>query len=212
MELLETLNKTRDAWISRGTLWAAETRDRGVAALDAVRGGALDWHATLDARRAQVAEADARWSRLQGLQLLVLDRMDRVLLAFGDRVRAEIHRLSRLELSAEASPAAAPTPKKKPAKQKAAAKKTAAKKTAPKKTAAAKKKTAAKKAATNGARKRSSTRLLMPIAGYDDLTAKQILAELDGLSRTQCETVREHESKHKKRKTVLRALETRLQF
>jgi len=195
MELLETLNKTRDAWISRGTLWAAETRDRGVAALDAVRGGALDWHATLDARRAQVAEADARWSRLQGLQLLVLDRMDRVLLAFGDRVRAEIHRLSRLELSAEASPAAAPTPKKKTAKQKAAPKKTAAKKTA-----------------ANGARKRSSTRLLMPIAGYDDLTAKQILAELDGLSRTQCETVHEHESKHKKRKTVLRALETRLQF
>ena len=41
MELLETLNKTRDAWISRGALWAAETRDRGVAALDAVRGGEI---------------------------------------------------------------------------------------------------------------------------------------------------------------------------
>ena len=50
----------------------------------------------------------------------------------------------------------------------------------------------------------------MPIAGYDSLTAKEVLAELDGLTRSQCETVRDHEALNKKRKTVLKALETRL--
>ena len=111
MEILENLGKKRDALLSRGVALAADTRDRGVAALDVVRSGALDWHATLEARRAELDADGSRWQRLSDLQLLVLDRFDRVLLAFGERVRAEIQRLSRLELSADAPPV-----KAKPAK------------------------------------------------------------------------------------------------
>ncbi|MEQ8460121.1 MAG: hypothetical protein RLO52_05155 [Sandaracinaceae bacterium] len=221
MEILENLGKKRDALLSRGVALAADTRDRGVAALDVVRSGALDWHATLEARRAELDADGSRWQRLSDLQLLVLDRFDRVLLAFGERVRAEIQRLSRLELSADAPPVKAKPAK--PAKTataktatatKATAKK-AAKAKAPRKAKPGKTdaKSASKKTPTakkRAAKKPNGKSLLMPIAGYDSLTAKEVLAELDGLTRSQCETVRDHEALNKKRKTVLKALETRL--
>ena len=238
MEILENLGKKRDALLSRGVALAADTRDRGVAALDVVRSGALDWHATLEARRAELDADGSRWQRLSDLQLLVLDRFDRVLLAFGERVRAEIQRLSRLELSADAPPvkakAAKPvaaktaaartaTAKKATAKKATATKATATKATAktatgtkaPRKAKAGKTdaKSASKKTPTakkRAAKKPNGKSLLMPIAGYDSLTAKEVLAELDGLTRSQCETVRDHEALNKKRKTVLTALETRL--
>ncbi len=238
MEILENLGKKRDALLSRGVALAADTRDRGVAALDVVRSGALDWHATLEARRAELDADGSRWQRLSDLQLLVLDRFDRVLLAFGERVRAEIQRLSRLELSADAPPVKAKVAKPAAAKTAAARTATATKATAKKATAtkatatkataktatgtkaprkakagktdaksASKKTPTAKKRA---AKKPNGKSLLMPIAGYDSLTAKEVLAELDGLTRSQCETVRDHEALNKKRKTVLKALETRL--
>ena len=233
MEILENLGKKRDALLSRGVALAADTRDRGVAALDVVRSGALDWHATLEARRAELDADGSRWQRLSDLQLLVLDRFDRVLLAFGERVRAEIQRLSRLELSADAPPVKAKAAKPAAAKTataktatatKATAKKATATKATAKKAAKAKAprkakpgktdaKSASKKTPTakkRAAKKPNGKSLLMPIAGYDSLTAKEVLAELDGLTRSQCETVRDHEALNKKRKTVLKALETRL--
>ncbi|MEQ9073788.1 MAG: hypothetical protein RLP09_08010 [Sandaracinaceae bacterium] len=223
MEILENLGKKRDALLSRGVALAADTRDRGVAALDVVRSGALDWHATLEARRAELDADGSRWQRLSDLQLLVLDRFDRVLLAFGERVRAEIQRLSRLELSADAPPVKAKVAKPAAAKTAAARTATATKATAktatgtkaPRKAKAGKTdaKSASKKTPTakkRAAKKPNGKSLLMPIAGYDSLTAKEVLAELDGLTRSQCETVRDHEALNKKRKTVLKALETRL--
>ena len=63
MEILENLGKKRDALLSRGVALAADTRDRGVAALDVVRSGALDWHATLEARRAEL-DADTHRPRV----------------------------------------------------------------------------------------------------------------------------------------------------
>jgi hypothetical protein len=49
-----------------------------------------------------------------------------------------------------------------------------------------------------------------PIAGYDDLTADQVAARLDGLSAAQLGKVRDHERAHRNRKTVLRAIERAL--
>jgi hypothetical protein len=49
-----------------------------------------------------------------------------------------------------------------------------------------------------------------PIAGYDDLTADQVVARLDGLSAAQLEKVRDRERASRNRKTVLRAIERAL--
>lgn len=46
----------------------------------------------------------------------------------------------------------------------------------------------------------------LPIAGYDDLTAKQIVALLGDLDLGQRERVQAHESAHRARKTVLAKL------
>lgn len=51
----------------------------------------------------------------------------------------------------------------------------------------------------------------MPIADYDDLTAKEIIAQLDGLDGAGLKAVEEFESAHGQRKTVLREVEHRLQ-
>lgn len=56
-------------------------------------------------------------------------------------------------------------------------------------------------------REPSERRFVLPIAGYDELTAKQVLAELTELDETQRAAVRDYEREHKNRKTVLRALE-----
>jgi polyhydroxyalkanoate synthesis regulator phasin len=49
-----------------------------------------------------------------------------------------------------------------------------------------------------------------PIAGYEDLTAAQVQARLDGLAPADLRKVRDHEKRHANRKTVLRAVEQRL--
>lgn len=51
----------------------------------------------------------------------------------------------------------------------------------------------------------------MPIANYDDLTAKEIIAQLDELDQTGLKAVEEFESAHGQRKTVLREVDHRLQ-
>ena len=49
-----------------------------------------------------------------------------------------------------------------------------------------------------------------PIAGYEDLTAAQVQARLDGLAPADLRKVRDHEKRHANRKTVLRAIDQRL--
>ena len=49
-----------------------------------------------------------------------------------------------------------------------------------------------------------------PIAGYEDLTAAQVQARLDGLAVADLRKVREYEKSHANRKTVLRAIDQRL--
>jgi hypothetical protein len=49
-----------------------------------------------------------------------------------------------------------------------------------------------------------------PIAGYDDLTAAEVAAELDGMTAADLRQVREYEKANANRKTVLAAIERRL--
>ena len=51
----------------------------------------------------------------------------------------------------------------------------------------------------------------MPIANYDDLTAKEIIAQLDELDEVGLKAVEEFETAHGQRKTVLREIDHRLQ-
>ncbi len=176
-----------DTLKERGSKLAETARDRGLGALDKVRSGTLDWHRTLEARRSELESAERpRWfAPIGGLQILVIDRMDRVIERFSERVREEIARLQQLELATgEATPAA------------------------PKKSAKTAKRPKAKAAPrVNG---KASRRLVMPIAGYDELNVKTIVAEIGRLSEAQCQVVREHEVGHKNRKTVLKAIDARL--
>ncbi|MCA9602836.1 MAG: hypothetical protein KC417_12460 [Myxococcales bacterium] len=179
MRLIETLKE-------RSTQLAETARDRGLGALDRVRSGTLDWHKTLEVRRAELEKAERpKWLPFGGLQIFVIDRVDRALERFSERVREEIGRLQQLELAAAA-------PKTAPAKKPKAKAKTRVKARAPK---------------TNG---KTSRRLVMPIADYDDLNAKDAVAEVARLTAAQAELVREHEVSHKNRKTVLKALDAQM--
>lgn len=182
--LLGTLRQTRDELAQRGAKLAGATRDRGLEALEKVRGGALDWRRTLKARRAELGDSKHGLFAFAGLQLRLIDGVDRALASFSDRVRAEMKRLTHLELP---SPVSAPAP---------APAETSRNASTPKK-AKAKTKTASK-------------RLVLPIADYDTLTAKEILAELPRLTEAQCKAVHAIERAHKQRKTILAALEARL--
>jgi hypothetical protein len=53
-------------------------------------------------------------------------------------------------------------------------------------------------------------RFVLPINGYGDLTAKDILAELPRLTSAQCKVIRDFERVNKNRKTVLSALDARI--
>jgi hypothetical protein len=49
-----------------------------------------------------------------------------------------------------------------------------------------------------------------PITGYDDLTAAEVAAELDGMSEAELRGVHDYEKANANRKTVLGAIERRL--
>jgi polyhydroxyalkanoate synthesis regulator phasin len=49
-----------------------------------------------------------------------------------------------------------------------------------------------------------------PILGYDDLTAAQVQSRLDGLSAAELRKVRDYEKRNANRKSVLDAVETKL--
>jgi hypothetical protein len=49
-----------------------------------------------------------------------------------------------------------------------------------------------------------------PIGNYDDLTAAQVIEQLDSLSPPELRTVRDHERRNANRKTVLAAIERKL--
>jgi polyhydroxyalkanoate synthesis regulator phasin len=63
---------------------------------------------------------------------------------------------------------------------------------------------------TERARRAAGMGSTFPIEGYEDLTAAQVQARLDGLTAADLRTVREHEKSHANRKTVLRAIDQRL--
>jgi hypothetical protein len=50
-----------------------------------------------------------------------------------------------------------------------------------------------------------------PISGYDDLNVSEVQSRLDGLTAAQLRKVRDHERRNANRKTVLRAIESRLE-
>ena len=141
---------------------------------------------TLEARRSELERAERpRWfAPIGGLQIRVIEGMDRIVERLSERVREEIARLQKRELAA-GMPEVELTPAKKPAK-------------------------ASRPRAKARANGKPSRRLVMPIAGYDELNAKQVLSEIGRLSEAQCKQVREHEASHKNRKTVLKALDARL--
>lgn len=64
--------------------------------------------------------------------------------------------------------------------------------------------------ATDKARRAAGMGSSFPIAGYEDLTAAQVQARLDGLTPADLRKIRDHEKRHANRKTVLRAIDQRL--
>jgi polyhydroxyalkanoate synthesis regulator phasin len=64
--------------------------------------------------------------------------------------------------------------------------------------------------ATDKARRAAGIGGTLPIDGYEDLTAAQVQARLDGLSPADLRKVHEHEKRNANRKTVLRAIDQRL--
>jgi hypothetical protein len=49
-----------------------------------------------------------------------------------------------------------------------------------------------------------------PILGYDDLTAAQVQSRLDGLSKPELRKVRDYEKRNANRKSVLEAVQRKL--
>ncbi len=66
------------------------------------------------------------------------------------------------------------------------------------------------RAKADKARRAAGMSASFPISGYEDLTAAQVQARLDGLAPTDLRKVRDHERRHANRKTVLRAIDQRL--
>jgi polyhydroxyalkanoate synthesis regulator phasin len=64
--------------------------------------------------------------------------------------------------------------------------------------------------AADKARRAAGMGTSFPIAGYEDLTAAQVQARLDGLAPADLRKIREHEKRHANRKTVLRTIDQRL--
>jgi polyhydroxyalkanoate synthesis regulator phasin len=66
------------------------------------------------------------------------------------------------------------------------------------------------RAKADKARRAAGMGTTFPIAGYEDLTAAQVQARLDGLTPADLRKLHEHEKRHANRKTVLRAIDQRL--
>ena len=66
------------------------------------------------------------------------------------------------------------------------------------------------RAKADKARRAAGMGASFPISGYEDLTAAQVQARLDGLAPADLRKVRDHEKRHANRKTVLRAIDQRL--
>jgi hypothetical protein len=58
--------------------------------------------------------------------------------------------------------------------------------------------------------KRAAGLTAFPIDDYDDLTAAQVIEQLDGLPAPELRAVRDHERRNANRKTVLAAIERKL--
>ena len=58
--------------------------------------------------------------------------------------------------------------------------------------------------------RRAEDEASLPISGYDDLTAAEIVTRVKGLDADEARAVRDYEKRNANRKTVLSALEQRL--
>jgi hypothetical protein len=58
--------------------------------------------------------------------------------------------------------------------------------------------------------RRAEDEAALPIGGYDDLTAAEIVTRVKGLDADEARQVRDYEKRNANRKTVLSALEQRL--
>lgn len=65
------------------------------------------------------------------------------------------------------------------------------------------KKTASKKANTKPTKQSTTTRIKLPIANYDDLSALQILDLLGALNKSELAKIKTYESTHRARQTIL---------
>jgi hypothetical protein len=64
--------------------------------------------------------------------------------------------------------------------------------------------------AADRARRSVGVGFSLPISGYDDLTTSQVTARLDSLSPAELRKVRDYETRHANRKSVLEAIERKL--
>jgi hypothetical protein len=191
-------------------------------------------------REALGDEARGGWSRLLDFQTRVLDETERVLASLAARVRARLERLGNLELAERPALAPLPVeatvadpPRAEPVDAELSsaplerveapevAQTAASREAAPVTDASA---SAVEPAAETPARTprarrpkkpardvaNAPKRFVLPINGYDELTVKDILAELPRLTPAQCQAIRDFEAAHKNRKTVLSALDARL--
>ena len=216
-QIVDRLKEHHGTLVTQGSDWLDKTRAQGADAIERVRTGMFDWQAVLDGRRSSKGAAVSAQNALR-LRLLFLNRVDRILVSFERRVRQEIDRLDAQSTRASEAPlgganekAAAPSSSaKKATRAKSAngaaqtAKKQTAKKQAPKPNG---KKAASPNGTPKVRAKRGARSFVLPIADYDTLSAKAVLAEIPNLSKTQRKALSEHERSHKGRKTVLAALD-----
>ncbi|MCC6877013.1 MAG: hypothetical protein IT378_22095 [Sandaracinaceae bacterium] len=207
----------REALLAKGAAWMGRARARGVDALGKLQSGAIDWQETLSARRATLT-AEPR--RLGSLQIALLERTERWVGRLADRARDSLARLRLPELPGASKPAELEPSRAQPiqpaeaepvesdaARVKGARPKRPSAKRSSTKSSSTKSGKGETKSETKGP---SSRRLVLPIAEYETLSARAIVAEGPRLTAAQREVVLEHERANKKRKSVLNALEGRL--
>ncbi len=217
---METQASRTQAWrevlLAKGAAWMGRARARGVDALGKLQSGAIDWQETLSARRATLT-AEPR--RLGSLQIALLERTERWVGRLADRARDSLARLRLPELPVASKPAELEPSRAQPiepeaepvesdaARVKGARPKRPSAKRSSTKSSSTKSGKGETKTETKGP---SSRRLVLPIAEYETLSAKAIVAEVPRLTAAQRKVVLEHERANKKRKSVLNALEGRL--
>lgn len=231
--LLQTISSKRDAIVERGTAFADATRKRSSDLIVRVQTSTDTWRQNLLNRLSlEKIEENSVFSKFR---VLVLGRVEDLIEVVGKRTREQLDRINLPDVPALAKLRELqinPTKKvikketktvvksKPKAKAKAKAKPKAKAAKPQKKVAKAAKSVRISKSVSSAkpakatkktkSVKKTTRRLVMPIADYDTMNVRTVLAELEGLSTAQCKTVHAYETNNKARKTVLKAIENRL--